>query len=212
MPTASSSRPTVAFRIGFRIALLACVCLRAYAAAPAPTDPAEFRYEALPVSGVVDFAITRQSPTFEFQTGKSAYRAFALPATTVSYLLDVESFVDGGPDPRDSHVLYPVVTLMLEDYLVSRTTDIDSLRFELPILEQARAPAYRLTVLVDPSHSKERYLVIYTPEASKVGREPEAGPAVADDDEQEETPRHALLGASPLGRLRISVRPTAPAQ
>src|SRR5208282_6920862 len=71
------------------------------ASPPAPdSDPAHFRYEPLPAEGAVDFVIDAASPTFEFQSGPSAFRAFALPAQTRPYVVEVRSFLEDGPDPR----------------------------------------------------------------------------------------------------------------
>jgi hypothetical protein len=168
----------------------------------AAADPAQFRYETLPADGTLDFAIDAQSPTFEFQTGPSAYRAFRLPDGG-PYYVDVRSFLDGPAHPARARVFYPVVAVLTDDFLVSRSTELELLHFDLPTLEGTVAPAYRISLGVDPGHSRERFLVVFTPAQLLAGR---PLPPVTTPDSAAEAARVAFLGASMHGKLRISVR------
>jgi hypothetical protein len=168
-----------------------------------PADPSQFRYEPLPAAGEIDFTIGAQSPTFEFQSGVSAYRAFRLPAGGGPFYVDVRSFLDGPPDPARAHVFYPVIAVLTDDFLVSRSTELEQLRFDLPTLEQTIAPAYRITLGLDPEHTRERYLVVFTPAQLAAGRQL---PAIATPENAAEAARASFLGAAPRGRLRISIR------
>jgi hypothetical protein len=171
--------------------------------AAAPADPAQFHYEPLPAAGEVDFTIDAKSPTFEFQSGVSAYRAFRLPAAGGPFYVDVRSFLDGPADPARARVFYPVIAVLTDDFLVSRSTELEQLRFDLPTLEQTVAPAYRITLGVDPEHTRERYLVVFTPAQLAAGRQL---PPIATAETAAEAARVAYLGAAPHGRLRISIR------
>ncbi|HXQ30641.1 MAG TPA: hypothetical protein VN790_01575 [Steroidobacteraceae bacterium] len=185
-------------------ALLAAGSPALSAAPPAPdADPAHFRYQPLPAEGAVDFVIDASSPTFEFQSGPSAFRAFALPPQTHPYVVEVRSFLEGGPDPRRARVLYPVVAVLTDDFLVSRSTDLEFLRFDLPLFEHTTAPAYRVTLPIDPSATRERYLVVFTPARLAAGR---SLPPITNPDSAAEAARFAFLGASPYGKLRITLR------
>jgi len=198
--------------ITFCLRIAACFVLVAFIINPLHAEPLrhaapdDFQYEPLSDHSVVDFMISRNSDTFEFQTGVSAFKAFALPNDGNRYLVDIQSFVDNAAEPANSRVLYPLAALLLEDFLVSRTTELDSAHFEFPLLERADVPAYRLTVLLDPSEVNERYLIIYTAlpksdhDPSKKRRP--AGPST-DMAGQE---KRSLLGAAPYGRLRVTVR------
>jgi hypothetical protein len=196
-----------------RAAARAWLCAAAVAAA-APgaaathccSDPAGFRYEPLPAEGSVDLTIDSHSATFEFQSGPSAFRAFVLPPATRPYLIEVRSFLRGGPDPRRARVFYPVVAVLTDDFLVSRSTDLEALRFDLPLLEQSTAPAYRVVLAIDPSNPHERYLVVFTPSQLREGR---SLPPVATPEAAAEVAKMAFLGAAPYGRLRITLKPGA---
>jgi len=189
-------------------ALVGLAVLAAASQAPAsprtaaPADPAQFHYETLPADGAVDFAIDAQSPTFEFQTGVSAYRAFRLPGGGPFYV-DLRSFLDGPADPSRARVFYPVVAVLTEDFLVSRSTELDLLRFDLPMQEGTIAPAYRVSLGVDPEHTRERYLVVFTPAQLLAGRQL---PPISSPDTAAAAAHVAYLGAAPHGRLRISIR------
>jgi hypothetical protein len=186
------------------MALLAGLAVAGAAGAgpPAPTDPSAFHYEPLPAQGTVEVRIDARDPAFEFKTGPSAYRAFRLPAGDAAYLIEVRGLLEGGLDARRAHVFYPVVALLTEDYLLSRQTDVEALRFELPFSEAARSPAYRVSIGVDPAQAKERYLVIYTP-APLLGMRP--WPAATTPEAAAEAARGAWAGASGSGTVRITV-------
>ncbi len=193
------------------LAALACVLAALATAVPGPAaasapvavaDPSSFRYEPLPAEGSVDFVIDRRSPTFEFQTGPSAYRAFRLPDLSHPYYVEVRAFLDGPKDPEGARVFYPVMALLTDDFLVSRQTELDFLRFDLPVFEQAAAPAYRLTVGVDPARARERYLIVFTPAILMTDR---ALPPISTPESAVNAARVAFLGAARYGRLRITL-------
>ena len=196
---------------GLVTAAAVMACATTAAAVPAragaqPQDPATFRYEQLPADGSVEFAIDAASPRFEFKSGVSAYRAFQLPAADKPYLVDLRSLILGSRDPARARVFYPLVAMLTDDFLVSRETPLEALHFDLPVFEAAVAPAYRLTVVVDPAQARERYLVVYTPAALL---EPRVLPAPATPEDAERAAHAAYLGAARYGSLRITVRPDA---
>lgn len=174
------------------------------AAQPCCEDPSRFQYAPLPADGSVDFTIDRASPVFEFQSGRSFFRAFQLPALGRPYTLELRSYVEQDEPTRDARVFYPVVAILTDDFLVSRATDLDFLRFDLPVLEQATAPAYRLSLPLDPANTRERYLVVFTPTPLL---EPRAL-QVTTPESAVQAARDAYLGASAFGRFRVTLRPT----
>jgi hypothetical protein len=199
------SGPRLLRRLLGALALVALSGL-ATAAAPPAADPSQFQYDALPADGAVDLRLDASSPVFEFQSGRSAFRAFRLPATDRPYLIDVRSYLEDADGRDGGHVFYPIATLLTEDYLITRSTDLDALRFDSPLYESSTAPAYHLTLGVDPKRGRERYLVVFTPALLVAPRRlpPVTTPAAA-----AELAPAAFLGAAAHGRLRISVRPAA---
>jgi hypothetical protein len=182
----------------------------AVAGAPPPccTDPSAFPYEPLPTEGSVDFVIDRHSPTFEFQSGPSRFRAFTLPQTDRGYLLEVRSFLDEPNDPRRARVFYPVIAILTDDFLVSRTSELESLSYDLPVLERSLAPAYRVTLPLGPGNGRERYVVVFTPAKLATLR---ALPPISTPESAAEAARVAYLGAVGFGHLRITLRAGGPA-
>ena len=167
-------------------------------------DPARFHYDVLLPQGSVDLVINSSSPTFEFQSGPSAFRAFVLPAASRPYYIEVRSFISGGSDPDRARVFYPVVAVLTDDFLVSRSTDLEALRFDLPLFEETTDPAYRLVLPIDPSNLHERYIVVFTPSHLNEGR---TLPLITTPESAAEAAKIAYLGAAPYGRLRITLRP-----
>ena len=169
----------------------------------APADPGEFRYEALPVEGTLEVRIDATTPVFEFKTGRSGFRAFRLPELARPYLVEVQSLLSGGTAATRGRVFYPVAALLDDNFMVSRQTDLDALRFDLPVFENARAPAYRLAVGIDPSQGKERYLVVFTPAALLTAR---AADDATTPEEAAKAAHEAFPGATAGGVLRVTVR------
>jgi hypothetical protein len=203
-----------------RVAAAACAVLLGAAAAAAPTDlalveatapccadPSRFGWQALPSEGSVDFAIDRKSPLFEFQSGKSFFHAFRLPSSGRPYTLELRSFLEDAESPRSARVFFPVLAVLTDDFLVSRATDLDALRFDLPMLEQTIAPAYRVQLPIDPANTRERYLVVFTPTQLLAAR----GVQVTTPESAAQAARSAFLGASAFGRFRVTLVPSADA-
>ena len=168
------------------------------------SDPSQFQYEPLPVAGAVNVVIDANGPSFEFQSGRSFFHAFRLPAATRGYTLEVQSFLEPATDPRRSRVFYPVLALLTDDFVVARVADLETLSFDLPTLERTSAPAYRVSLAVDPGNGRERYAVVFTPAALLAAR---ALPPITTPDSVAQAARVAYLGAAPVGRLRVTVRP-----
>ena len=166
-------------------------------------DPAQFSYVALPDRGRVEFDLDRKSPLFEFQTGYSVFGAFRLPVMSEPYLIEIRSYLRGGPDPERAQVLYPIAAFLSDDYLVMRSIGLDAVVPELPLSERAGAPAYRVAIPVDPARGQERYLVLYTPyELVMPNREIELPPTL---DAVDGSATGAFLGASSEGHLSITI-------
>ena len=72
------------------------------AAAGCCADPAQFHYDTLPGTGSVDVVIDAHDPSFEFQSGRSFFRAFRLPDATRGYTLEVQSFLEPATDQQAS--------------------------------------------------------------------------------------------------------------
>jgi maltose operon protein len=172
------------------------------------TDPAQFKYEALPRSGSVEFTIDRDSPLFEFQGGRSFFRAFTLPEGGGSYRLDIQSFF-AGTKPQSAQVFYPIAAILTPDQLISRATTLEGLRIELPFLERSQNGAVSLSLGLDAPPGREKYLVIFTL-GELLERDRYAAhalePAAAEAEAKE-----AFLGASPTGHLRITITAVAQA-
>lgn len=193
------------------LTLLLAGSVTAVKASPPPAaccaDPAHFPYQSLPPSGAVDFAIDSRSPSFEFQSGSSSFRAFTLPTEQHPYVLDIRSFVSNGPDPRRASVFYPLVAVLTDDFVVSRLTDLEHLHFDVPLLELSAAPAYRVVLPFDPANRRERYLVVFTAGDLATRRDL---PMITNPESAAEAAKVAFLGASQHGRLQITVHNEEP--
>lgn len=187
--------------------------LAAYArTAPCCDDPAGFDYAELPETGTLEFVIGTASPAFEFQSGRSHFAAFLLPASTQPYRVRVRSYIDG-PQADTASVFYPVVALMDDSFIVTRVSGLDNLRLEQALTVPGGEPSLAVMVPLDPAQARERYLVVFTP-ATLLGQPP---PERRDGDMLTMGTRlwlerrgDAVIDPSPYGRLHVSVAPIDP--
>lgn len=176
-------------------------------------DPSTFAYRPLPEHGVTDTGIDRASPAFEFHSGLSPFVAYELPKVSTPYRLRVKSFFDrdhfvASHDDKTS-VFYPVVALLDETFIVLRMSGLDNLRLEPALATPGGESGLSLTLPIDPTEEKARYLIVFTP-AAVLGATPErregdllTPPALAWLDRRGDL----ALPSSPYGRLRITIAP-----
>ena len=178
-------------------------------------SPKEFEYEPLSPLDSTRFEISAESPAFEFPTGKSYFKAFALPAYAAPYSITIESFhgshSPGGEVPYSASVFMPVAMFLDTGYAVTRVVDEASFKRvdgSLLPLETLRLEA---TISVGPENSQERYLVIFTPRRAlggiTTGTVPQIIPIflpglVTALPTGRREPRH--MHHAPVGSLRIS--------
>lgn len=172
-------------RVGrsLRFLIAACSALLASCAAlePAPLEdtmrsleaaktccasPKEFKYEPLPPLESREFEISVESQAFEFSTGKSYFKAFALPAYTASYSIIIESFEGwhrpAGSVPYASSVFVPVAMFLDTSYAVTRVVnEVSFKRVDGSLLPRERL-RLEATIPVGSENSQDRYIVIFT--------------------------------------------------
>jgi len=181
-------------------------------ASPCCEDPAGFDYASLPEAGTLEVVIGSVSPVFEFQSGRSHFAAFRIPEAERPYRVRVRSLFDN-PTTDGASVFYPVLAMMDDTFIVTRMSNLDSLRLEQALTVPGGEAGLVVTAPFDPGVAKEKYLVVFTP-AVMLGAPP---PERRDGDVLTVATRQwleqrgdALVEASPYGRLSISVAPIDP--
>lgn len=181
-------------------------------ASPCCEDPAGFDYVRLPEAGTLDVVIGSASPAFEFQSGRSYFAAFRLPEAERPYRVRVRSLFDN-PTTDGASVFYPVLAMMDDTFIVTRMSNLDSLRLEQALTVPGGEAGLAVTAPFDPGIAGEKYLIVFTP-AVMLGAPP---PERRDGDVLTVATRqwleqrgNARVDASPYGRLSISVAPVDP--
>jgi maltose operon periplasmic protein len=180
-------------------------------AAACCSDPAQFDYTPLPGAGTVQATIGSSSPAFEFHSGLSHFAAFRLPEGGEPYRVRIKSLFDG--EPPGGSLFYPVVAMLDESFIVTRVSGLENLRLEPSLARPGAEAGLALVAPFDPSVSRERYIVVFTP-AVLLGAPPEERsegdmvtlPAI---DWLRRNERR-VLDPSPYGRLEILVAPAQP--
>ncbi len=92
----------------------------AYRAAPSCcASPAQFTYAPLSLGQTMTTAIDGATPAYEFESGKSYFRAYRLPETRAAFSVEILSPLAAG----GSYAFHPEVLLLDERHVVVRRVD-----------------------------------------------------------------------------------------
>ncbi len=129
---------------------------------------ANFPYEKLSLKDSRLFRIDEHSPAFNFVTGKSFFRAFALPQSSTPYTVTVRSYLVG-PTLIDGYIFAPRAILLDDSFTVTRTLGTDDFHHAKPGLFENmgnKGLSWRAmlegSTRIDQSARDERYLIILT--------------------------------------------------
>ena len=129
----------------------------------------EFRFERLNLGDTVRFDLGAGSPAFAFETGKSYFRAFALPDAR-GYSVRVRSFMIGDQIDK-AYLFFPHVVTLDAGYRVSRTMAPAAFELRKAGFGETAKGTWGLpwklegTLRFDVENADERYLVVLTTDA-----------------------------------------------
>lgn len=165
---------------------------------------AQFYFEPLNFSETESITINRESPAFQFDTGKSYFKAFRLPVTDKSYVIIIQSyFIEDTTRSGASFVFSPAVMFLDAGYSVTRRLDKG---FYAAIDAGGSLSKARLEteIPINPRSAAEKFVVIYTTAALlekatilKVYKYAQYG-TIEDD---------YPLPNAPVGELKVSLTP-----
>jgi hypothetical protein len=78
---------------------------------------AKFKYDQLAGDGAVSFKLDASSDAFDFESGKSYFKAFRLPEKTLPYRIKIASYALG-ETVKKAHVFYPQVALLDDRFAI----------------------------------------------------------------------------------------------
>lgn len=145
--------------------------MEAFAAAPGCCRAvSEFRFEPLRVGETLRFDLDAGSPAFVFESGKSYFRAFALPPADRGYSVRIQSFMMG--DHIDSaYLFFPRVVTLDAQHRVVRTVGPEAFELKRASYAETAAETWGLpwklegSLRFDARNLAERYLVVLTTDA-----------------------------------------------
>jgi maltose operon periplasmic protein len=175
----------------------------------------ELPFEAITFPSTTEFHIDTASPAFEFFSGKSFFKAFALPQAGEPYTIMLRSYLVTTMGLQQM-VFYPVVAFLSEKHEISYFMRPADFRFRDSTLwsEPMDPPKVEARIRIDPTRDQPRYMVVFTDlQTLKPGRSMNqrgsmtmvpAGntfiPIVAPGGMR-------TFGASGTGRLRVFIEP-----
>jgi maltose operon protein len=127
----------------------------------------EFKFERIQIGDSTGFNLDANSPAYQFDTGKSFFKAFVLPEWSFPYHLSIRSYMLG--DHIDSaYILYPQIVTLNDDYGVVRSTDPRVFRLKkagfTETAKQTWGLMYKLEghISFTDENKTERYLIVLT--------------------------------------------------
>ncbi len=219
-------RRTVAPLLLLGAAMLSQGCAKPYSAvlrqfSDAPSccaSLADLPVEPLRPGDTKSFDLGGDNPAYRFATGKSYFRAFALPQGGYPYRVIVRSFLIGD-DLKTAYLFFPKIVTLDENRQVVRATGPEAFTLQqagyLETMGQTAGLRHKLEgelVFTDGS-MKERYLVVLTTDDLLLG----TTPVPAGGDVPLLTPGYTvtapenrnevLVPHAPAGRVSISLAP-----
>jgi len=136
-------------------------------APPCCTSLAELPVDSLHLGDTKSFDLGGNSPAYQFTTGKSYFRAFALPQGTYPYEVIVSSFLIGD-DLKSAYLFFPKLITLDENRKVVRATGPETFTLQqagyLETMGQTAGLRHKLEgrfIFTDGSQD-ERYLIVLT--------------------------------------------------
>jgi maltose operon protein len=144
------------------------VQLESFAATPSCCPSMrEFSYAPLKSGDTLSFKLERSAPAFEFATGKSYFRAFALPEAGREFTVRVQSFMMG--DHIDAaYLFFPHVVTLDADYQPVRTLPPEAFELKRASYAETAKETWGLPWKLEgempftAANAAERYLLILT--------------------------------------------------
>ena len=131
------------------------------------TSMQEFTFESIRIGDSRGFDLNENSPAYQFDTGKSYFKAFVLPEWSSLYHVSIRSYMLG--DHIDSaYILYPQLITLNDEYEVVRSTDPRVFQLKkagfTETAKQTWGLMYKLEgqISFTDENKTERYLIILT--------------------------------------------------
>jgi len=136
---------------------------------------AQFTYDTLAADGAASFKLDASSDVFNFESGKSYFKAFRLPEQTLPYRIRIDSFALGETIDK-AHIFYPQVALLDDRFAVVRQSIPGDFAMSKAGLQETAAQNWGLpikiegSILVDDPGAK--YVLVFTTQKLMSGSSP----------------------------------------
>jgi maltose operon protein len=171
---------------------------------------AQFRYDQLGESQGASFMLDESSDAFNFQTGKSYFRAFRLPVKTLPYLIKIRSFALGEHIDK-AHVFHPQIALLDDRFAIVKQSAPRDFSLSRAAYDETWGLPVKMEGYVLVDDPKARYVLVFTTRELMSGASPYEvqrvapvilpGAVTALPTRKEEI----LIPHSPFGQLQLAI-------
>ncbi len=152
-------------------------------------------FDELPYGREIVVKIDEASPVFNFESGRSFFKAFRLPIRSVSYNIRIRSYFSG-------HVFFPSALVLDCNFNIVRKYGDETFKFGEKGLDSPNIKG-DLAMLGEPE--KEAYMIIYTEQGSGVIGVTRHIPALYGLYGQIIPPHDVVNHYSPIGAMKINL-------
>jgi len=127
----------------------------------------DFVFESIAIGDSKSFDLNERFPAYLFDTGKSFFKAFALPQSSYPYQVSIKSYMLGG-HIKSAYIFYPKVMTLNKDFEVVRSTDPWSFQLQkagfIETAKQTWGLMYKIEghISFTEENKAEKYLIILT--------------------------------------------------
>lgn len=134
-------------------------------------SPGYFSYEELKTGDSKIIDLNENSPAFQFDTGKSYFKAYSLPPYAGPYKVSVQSYMRG-QYIETAYIFVPKLIFLNEKYEVVRATDPRDFRLERADFSETWGLRFKIVGSIDVSQENmnEKFFIVMTTEELLQGK------------------------------------------
>lgn len=180
-------------------------------------SPKYFSYEELKPGDSKILDLDENSPAFQFDTGKSYFKAYSLPPYAGPYMISVQSYMHG-QYIETAHIFVPRLIFLNEKYEVVRATDSRDFRLDRADLSETWGLRFKIvgSINISEENRNDKFFIVMTTEEHLQGKTsitiprtvpiPLAGSMLPIPAEE----KAVSVPNSPVGRIKIGVTAGSP--
>lgn len=131
----------------------------------------DFRFESIQHGDSIEFKLDEESPAFVFNTGKSFFKAFTMPAYNYPYRINIHSYIQGQYIEL-AHIFIPQIIFLNDRHEITRVVNASIFSAKKNPISETSGLRFKVEGHIDISHDNkdERYFIVMTSQEHLKGK------------------------------------------